>query len=139
MSNFIAFANQPSDASRNTVNSTQKTWGAKNTPNKSSQSGSERSMCCVDIGNWWLNPILNAFASFSFWLVFRTSPDNYHIKMHVGVCAVVEKDKLARVRGGGGSQPEVYQSALNCFIITKMHRHNFPSKNNAKFHFSPLS
>lgn len=48
---------------------------------------------------------LNAFASFSFWLVFRTSPDNYHIKMHVGVCAVVvEKDKLARVerseRGG---------------------------------------
>lgn len=60
-------------------------------------------MCCVDIGNWWLNPILNAFASFSFWLVFRTSPDNYHIKMHVGVCAVVEKDKLARVeRSEGG-------------------------------------
>lgn len=66
-------------------------------------------MCCVDIGNWWLNPILNAFASFSFWLVFRTSPDNYHIKMHVGVCAVVvEKDKLARVerseRGGKSTQ-----------------------------------
>lgn len=104
-------------------------------------------MCCVNIGNWWLNPILNAFASFSFWLVFRISPDNYHIKMHVGVCAVVvEKDKLARVErreGEGGerkkSQPEAYQSALNCFIITKMHRHNFPSKNNAKFHFPPLS
>lgn len=84
---------------------------------------------------------LNAFASFSFWLVFRTSPDNYHIKMHVGVCAVVvEKDKLARVERSerGGSQPEVYQSALNCFIITKMHRHNFPSKNNAVSFPSPL-
>ena len=51
--------------------------------------------------------------------------------MHVGVGAVVVgKDKAAR----GGmetkeekkkkSQPEAYQSALNCFIITEMHRHN---------------
>lgn len=60
-------------------------------------------MSCVDIGNWWMNPIFNAFPSFSFWLVFRIR-SNYHIKMHVGVCAVVVgKDKTARVgREGRG-------------------------------------
>lgn len=45
--------------------------------------------------------------------------------MHVGVCAVVVgKDKAARV-GKKKSPPEAYQSVLNCFIITEMHRHNF--------------
>lgn len=82
-------------------------------------------MSCVDIGNRWLNPIFNAFASFSFWLVFRIR-SNYHIKMHVGVCAVVVgKDKAARVGRGEKSPPAAYQSVLNCFIITEMHRHNF--------------
>lgn len=46
--------------------------------------------------------------------------------MHVGVRAVVVgKDKAVRVARGGGGPPEAYQSVLNCFIITEMHRHNF--------------
>lgn len=47
--------------------------------------------------------------------------------MHVGVGAVVVgKDKAARVgREKKKSPPEAYQSVLNCFIITEMHRRNF--------------
>ena len=52
--------------------------------------------------------------------------------MHVGVGAVVVgKDKAARVgreeeeEGKKKSPPEAYQSVLNCFIITEMHRRNF--------------
>ena len=46
--------------------------------------------------------------------------------MHVGVCAVVVgKDKAARVGREKKSPLEAYQSVLNCFIITEMHRHNF--------------
>lgn len=55
---------------------------------------------------------------------------------------MVGKDKAARVGSGvgelgeaGSGLPEAYQSALNCFIITAMHRHNFPTKKNAKFPF----
>lgn len=47
--------------------------------------------------------------------------------MHVGVCAVVVgKDKTARVgKGEKKVHRKAYQSFLNCFIITDMHRHNF--------------
>lgn len=48
---------------------------------------------------------------------------------------MVGKDKAVRVGSGvgelgeaGSGLPEAYQSALNCFIITAMHRHNFPTK-----------
>lgn len=55
---------------------------------------------------------------------------------------MVGKDKAARVGNGvgelgeaGSGLPEAYQSALHCFIITAMHRLNFPTKKNAKFPF----